>query len=130
MNLSFYPERIMQITLPELPAGQLNAGLVMQDGKPSHWLILLPEVPTSRLNFNDATAWAESIGGELPTRQEQSLLFANLKDQFEAALYWSGEEYKSDSGFAWYQDFSFGHKYSTHKDDELRSRAVRRLVIE
>ncbi len=120
----------MQITFPELPAGQLNAGLVMQDGKPSHWLILLPEVPASCLNFNDATAWAESIGGELPTRQEQSLLFANLKDQFEADWYWSGEEYKSGSGFAWYQDFNGGDQDLSRKLLELRARAVRRLVIE
>lgn len=120
----------MQITLPELPAGQLNAGLVMQDGKPSHWLILLPEAPTSCLNFNDATAWAESIGGELPTRQEQSLLFANLKDQFEADWYWSGEEYKSDSGYAWSQYFGSGTQDFDLKDFELRARAVRRLVIE
>ncbi len=120
----------MQITLPQLADGQLNAGLVMQDGKPSHWLILLPEVPASRLNFNDATAWAESIGGELPTRQEQSLLFANLKDQFEAAWYWSGDEYKSGSGYAWGQDFGLGTQLSNLKDNELRARAVRRLVIE
>lgn len=120
----------MQLTLPELPAGQLNAGLVMQDGKPSHWLILLPEVPASCLNFNDATAWAESIGGELPTRQEQSLLFANLKDQFEADWYWSGEEYKSDSGYAWVQRFDYGGQLDFHELNELRARAVRRLVIE
>ncbi len=120
----------MQITLPELPAGQLNAGLVTQDGKPSHWLILLPEVPTSCLNFNDATAWAESIGGDLPTRQELSLLFANLKDQFEADWYWSGEEYKSDSGYAWILYFGNGSQGYGHKCDELRARAVRRLVIE
>jgi len=120
----------MQITLPELPARQLNAGLVMQDGKPSHWLILLPEAPASRLNFQDATAWAESIGGELPTRQEQSLLFANLKDQFEADWYWSGEEYKSGSGYAWVQYFDDGYQDYSHKGNELRARAVRRLVIE
>lgn len=118
------------IELPELPAGQLNAGLVMQDGKPSHWLILLPEVPASRLKFQDATAWAESIGGELPTRQEQSLLFANLKDQFEADWYWSGEEYKSGSGYAWYQGFNYGYQILNRKGYEFRARAVRRIVIQ
>lgn len=118
------------IELPELPAGQLNAGLVMQDGKPSHWLILLPEAPASRLNFQDATAWAESIGGELPTRQEQSLLFANLKDQFEPVWYWSGEVYKSASGYAWIQYFDDGDQYYGHKSKELRARAVRRIYIQ
>jgi len=120
----------MQITFPELPAGQLNAGLVMQDGKPSHWLILLPDQPAGRLNFEDAKAWAASIGGELPTRKEQSLLFAHLKDQFEPTWYWSGEEYKSASGYAWHQNFNNGIQVSYHKHDELRARAVRRLVIE
>ncbi|RQZ57477.1 DUF1566 domain-containing protein [Burkholderia cepacia] len=101
--------------------------MLFLDGKPAHWLVLLPSDDGTR-NFTDAKAWAASIGGELPTRREQSLLFANLPEQFERDWYWSGEE--NGSGWAWCQDFYDGTQYGGRQVSKLRARAVRRLPIQ
>ena len=82
-------------------------------------------------NWTDAKAWAKGQGGELPTRREQSLLYANLKDEFEKAWYWSSEEYEPDTAYAWCQLFNDGSQLTLHKSSYgCRARAVRRLVIE
>jgi len=100
-----------------------------QDGAPDYHLVLLPGEAES-VNWAAAKEWAASAGGELPTRSEQALLFANLKDHFKGAWYWSGEEYVSAPEYAWSQTFSFGYQSSGHKVNELRARAVRRLAIQ
>ncbi len=111
----------------DMRPGEHYAGIIIgKDGEPSHHLILLPGDAES-VNWKDANAWAAGQGGELPTRREQSLLYANLKEQFEEAAYWSAQEYESNSGFAWYQFFYGGRQGYGHKDDERRARAVRRI---
>ncbi|WP_109477658.1 DUF1566 domain-containing protein [Paraburkholderia sp. C35] len=114
-----------------LAPGERYAGLVLdEDGTPSHHLILLPS-DADGSSWGDATAWADKQGGGLPTRREQSLLFANLKGEFQSAYYWSNETHESDSAYAWYQGFDGGSQHFNHKDDtNCRARAVRRLVIE
>lgn len=114
-----------------LAAGERYAGLILDDdGTPSHHLILLPG-DADGSNWADANAWAEKQGGGLPTRREQSLLFANLKGEFQRAYYWSNETHESDSECAWFQFFDDGYQLNLHKDyDGCRARAVRRLVIE
>jgi hypothetical protein len=118
---------LQHIALPELEPGELCAGILFVDAKPSHWVVLLPGDDRER-NFADAKAWAASIGGELPTRREQSLLFANLPEQFERNWYWSGEE--NGSGWAWFQHFYYGYQGSNRQLNKLRARAVRRLPIQ
>lgn len=110
-----------------LQPGEHYAGLVLDatTGKPSHHLVLLAD-DAEELTWAEATAWAEERGGHLPTRQEQALLFANLKREFEGEWYWSGE--KSSSGSAWSQDFSHGSQDYDNLDDRLRVRAGRRLI--
>jgi hypothetical protein len=114
-----------------LAPGETYAGIMLgEDGKPSHHLVLLPGDKNSD-GWSSAKTWAAEQGGELPTRREQSLLFANLKGSFQATWYWSGEEYESDRAYAWCQYFSGGGQYGDRKDnDNCRARAVRRLVIE
>jgi hypothetical protein len=114
----------------ELRNGEHYAGIIIgKDGEPSHHLILLPG-DAEDIKWKDAKAWSEAQGGSLPTRREQSLLYANLKEQFQGRWYWSNEEHAAGSGCAWYQDFFNGLQYYGSKDNELRARAVRRLVIE
>ena len=109
----------------ELAHGERYGGLMLDDeGEPSHHVILLPDAAAD-ITWPDAIEWAKSVGGDLPTRREQSLLFANLKGQFEAAAYWSSEQY-SDSG-AFYQHFSLGSQHDNDKKAELRARVVRRF---
>lgn len=123
MPAFFLPEATI-----ELRPGEHYAGLIVgHDGEPSHHLVLLPGEAES-ISWEDAKAWATGQGGELPTRREQSLLFANLKDQFEDAWYWSGHE--SASGHAWYQDFYLGHQRNGRKLYELLACAVRRIYVE
>lgn len=114
----------------QLTNGEHYAGLLLNaDGKPSHHVILLPG-DEGDLTFEQAKEWATKQGGELPSRQEQSLLFANLKGKFEGTWYWSGQQHETESGWAWYQHFSYGHHGGRSKSGEFRARAVRRLVIE
>ncbi|WP_034301013.1 DUF1566 domain-containing protein [Herbaspirillum sp. RV1423] len=111
-----------------LKVGEKYAGLLLgKDGMPDQHIFLLPGEAES-IEWAPAKEWATSIGGELPTRREQSLLFANLKEEFASAWYWSVEP--SGTGWAWYQHFSRGDQYCDHTRNALRARAVRRLVIE
>jgi len=113
----------------ELHPGERYAGIVLgDDGEPSHHLIQLPG-DNDGAPWADQKAWADSIGGELPTRREQSLLFANLCG-FQEAAYWSAETHAEDSSFAWFQFFSYGFQDYLHESAQLRAVAVRRLVIE
>jgi hypothetical protein len=111
----------------ETKDGEHYAGLILNaDGTPSHHLVLLPEAD-KRMPWQAAVEYAKDQGGTLPTRREQSLLFANLKDQLQPNWYWSGEQHEEDGSFAWTQDFSYGDQFSTLKSYEGRARAVRRF---
>ena len=113
-----------------LANGEEYAGVILgKEGAPSHHLILLPGDPEG-ITWAEAKSWAAEVGGELPTRREQALLFANLKEQFEEAWYWSGEQHASHSDSAWSQHFDDGHQTSSNKSLKLRARAVRRLEIQ
>lgn len=116
------------ITPPELKPGEIYAGILLnEDGTPGHHLILLPG-DNADADWQTQMDWAKSIGGELPDRREQSLLFANCKQHFESAWYWSGEEFSLTS--AWCKGFYYGDLSNDRKTDESRARAVRRLIIE
>ncbi|URF02827.1 DUF1566 domain-containing protein [Cupriavidus campinensis] len=117
------------LTLGDLRPGELYAGLILgNDGEPGHHLILLPGDAEDK-TWEQAKEWAGSVGGELPTRREQSLLFANLGDEFESAWYWSGTPAESHSYLAWVQSFGNGVQNYYHKNYEFRARAVRRLPL-
>ena len=115
------------IALAGLKKGKQFAGLLFENDA-WHLVVLLPG-DSKPIAWKAAQAWAKERGGELPTRREQSLLFANLKDQFESAWYWSGELCAGGSGYAWCQSFYYGNQSILHKSSYARARAVRRLVI-
>lgn len=119
---------IQTITLPELAKGETYAGILLQDGKPTHHLVLLPGETTA--TWKDAVAWAKEQDGELPTRKEQALLFANAADQFKREWYWSGEPFAGNDAYAWCQVFLDGDQYGGHKGYDCRARAVRRIPIQ
>lgn len=114
-----------------LAPGEHYAGMILgDDGAPTHHLILLPGDVDGKA-WVDAKQWAVEQGGELPTRREQSLLFANLKSHFEARWYWCAEEYESNDAYAWCQTFGDGGQINTRKGyGNCRARAVRRLEIQ
>ncbi|MFZ6755790.1 DUF1566 domain-containing protein [Undibacterium sp. Ji50W] len=120
-----------QFLAENLKPGEIYAGLILgKDGQPDYHLALLPAKPDDKLNWEAAKAWAESVGGDLPTRREQSLLFANVKEHFEAAWYWSNEQYAGIPDYAWMQGFGTGLQFTLSKSCTYRARAVRRLIIE
>jgi hypothetical protein len=130
-KLQAQAEEITLLTIPEasieLRAGEHYAGTVLDaDGNVRHHLVLMAETPASKLNWNDAKAWAESVGGALPNRQEQALLFANCKPHLEPAWHWSSQEYESDAAYAWHCYFGYGNQNINPKSYEGCARAVRR----
>ena len=118
-------------TLPTLAPGETYAGPVLApDGSTRHHLILLAARPEQDLNWQAAKDWATSMGGELPDRQEQALLFANCKALLPARACWSGEEHAEDASYAWYCHFGYGYQDSGHKSWEWSAVAVRRSILE
>lgn len=120
------------LTIPTLLEGERYAGIVIDSatGQPTHHLILIPQQPETRLTWDEAIAWAASIGVELPTRQESALLYASLKPAFELTWHWTGEQYAGDASGAWSQFFDDGTQYTNDKGYKGRVRAVRRLLID
>ena len=115
------------LTVPPLKKGELYAGILIKDGKPAHHLILL--AGDVSMKWADAIAWAKKQGGELPTRKEQALLFANVAEAFEPRWYWSSEVPPGYADYAFIQHFADGTQGYGHKDDACRARAVRRVSI-
>ena len=114
-----------------LPKGERYAGIVLDaDGKPTHHLVLMAQRPEEDLNWQAAMDWAASIGGTLPTRQEQALLYANCKPNLKPEWHWSCEEHKDDASCAWVCNFGNGLQYITLKSYEGSVVAVRRLPLQ
>ena len=119
----------MNINLPELAEGETYIGCIGDALGNLHHVILLPG-EIDEATWNKAMKWAAGIGGDLPDRVEQALLFACMKDEFKPNWYWSNTQHASDSSYAWFQYFDNGYQYDYYKSAEGRARAVRRLVIQ
>jgi len=119
---------MQQIQLPPLAEGEVYlGGFVDANGDVTH-TILLPG-DHDGASWQEQKAWAKSLGGDLPTRVELAVAFANHRDQFQRDWYWSNEEDADDPGWAWCQYFDVGTQYGYPQDGRLRARAVRRLSI-
>lgn len=113
-----------------LKDGEFYAGLILgKDGAPDQHLILLPG-DAEDVTWTAAREWATMAGGELPTRRELSLLFANLKEQFQRVWYWSGEPSEARSQLVWGQNFTSGIQTMYGRPFHGRARAVRRVLSE
>ncbi|KVV22337.1 hypothetical protein WK80_22375 [Burkholderia multivorans] len=116
-----------KIELPETAEGEIYVGLLGdRDGNAYH-LVLLPGDDGER-NWKDSKEWAASIGGDLPDRLEQAMLWANCRSEFKRDWYWSSEA--EGSGWAWCQFFLYGGQYHGAQSTRFRARAVRRLSIQ
>lgn len=119
----------LKLDLPPLKKGEHYAGIILgKDGAHGDHVILLPGEADS-VTWEQAKAWAKKIGGELPTRREQSLLYANLQEQFKPAWYWSGEQHAANPDYAWMQHFGDGGQLNDLKSSVCRARAVRRVPL-
>jgi len=116
------------ITKPELNKGERYIGAtVSAEGVMTH-IILLPG--DKSLTHQKAMEWAAKIGGDLPTRVEQAMLYATAPDEFKKDAYWSNTLHASYSDCAWYQSFDYGSQGYSNTNFKLRARAVRRLIIQ
>ncbi|QGZ66315.1 DUF1566 domain-containing protein [Paraburkholderia acidisoli] len=121
---------MQQLQIPPLEEGEIYIGAIGDKNGDFYHVILLPG-DNGYAPWQEQMDWAKSIGGDLPNRIEQAMLWANHKDQFEQDWYWSNETYHRNDAYAWYQGFGIGgQSYYGHKDDDrCRARAVRRLPI-
>lgn len=117
----------VSVQAPKPNPGELWLGAVIT-GKTMEHIYLLPG-DNDGASWQEQMAWAKSIGGDLPNRVEQAMLFASMKDQFKEAAYWSNEKHVSASEYAWCQYFYDGNQGCHYTSRELRARAVRRLAI-
>ena len=115
--------------LPELNPGEIYAGAIGDTAGNLHHVILLPG-DNDDAGWQHQKEWAGSVGGELPTRLEQALLWQNCREHFKQDWYWSSEEHVSDAGWAWYQYFYDGGQHVDYQSLKNRARAVRRLILE
>ena len=113
-----------------LQAGEHYAGLVLDrnTGQPLHHLILLPQQGTD-LEWASAKAWAEEVGGDLPTRQEQALLFANCKPHLRPRWHWSSETHQDDASYAWFCLFNYGDQNFNRKSFQACAVSVRLIPV-
>ena len=122
-------ETMQQLQIPPLAEGEIYVGCIGDAAGNLHHVILLPG------DNDDATheaqiEWAKSIGGDLPNRIEQAMLFAHHRGAFQRDWYWSNTSYEENDANAWFQVFYYGYQDSGPKDgDGCRARAVRRLPI-
>ena len=117
-----------KFTIPELKEGEIYVGaIIAPDGTGNH--VILLDGDNDGADWNAQMEWAKSIGGDLPEKVEQALLYAHLKERFQEAWYWSNTQHASGSIYAWGQDFNDGFQYDFSKSYEGRARAVRRVSI-
>ena len=117
---------------PILNTGERYAGVVLDaTGNIKHHLILLPDRPNCPVNWQTAMAWAASVGGQLPDRQEKSLLCANSMAHLECATWhWLSETHEDNRDYAWFCNFERGTQSFFRKIDKGAAVAVRRLMFE
>lgn len=110
-----------------LGEGEQYAGLILgKEGKPDHHVVLLAG-EAQDVSWSAAREWAIGIGGELPSRRELALLYANLREHFDRLWYWSSETQEPRAQLVWGQNFTSGIQTMYGRPFRGRARAVRRL---
>src|SRR3972149_5892992 len=73
--------------------GVLMGVMAGEDGAPDYLLLDLGVEPDKDVTWGEAIAWAKGVGGELPTRRESALLYANARDQIDTdPWYWTATQ--------------------------------------
>jgi len=110
-----------------LKEGEAYAGLILgKDGEADYHLVLLPD-DVSDVSWPTAREWASSQEGDLPTRRELALLFANQRERFDRVWYWSSEQHDTRPQLVWGQNFASGIQTVYGRPFRGHARAVRRI---
>lgn len=119
------------IPLPNLAEGERWAGIQIDpDGSARHLILLPGEHPSKTWKQGMALAEKAGEGIAMPTRRQQSLLFANLPELFQHDWYWSCEQHAGNDASAWMQLFGDGNQFSYLKGYQCRVVLVRSIPIE
>lgn len=115
-----------------LDEGTFHGVITTKDG--THMaVVLLDAKPKGRMTWKKAQAWAESVGGALPSRPVAALLYANAKGLFDPTWYWTSDSLEIDTGdeddasYAWGCGFDGGSQGNGLKSAE--GAAVAGLLI-
>ncbi len=120
---------MQQLPLPPLAEGETYIGAIGDAAGNLQHIILLPG-DHDEDTWQGAMDWAKSLGGDLPNRVEQAMLYAHHRGEFERDWYWSNTSHEDDDAYAWHQYFTNGDQLTNHKAlNSCRARAVRRLPI-
>jgi hypothetical protein len=110
-----------------LKEGEAYAGLILgKDGEADYHLVLLAD-DVSDVSWPTAREWAGSQEGDLPTRRELALLFANQRECFDRVWYWSSEQHDTRPQLVWGQNFASGIQTVYGRPFRGHARAVRRI---
>jgi hypothetical protein len=110
-----------------LKEGEAYAGVILgKDGEADYHLVLLPD-DVSDVSWPTAREWAGSQDGDLPTRRELALLFANQRERFDRVWYWSSEQHDTRPQLVWGQNFASGIQTVYGRPFRGHARAVRRI---
>ena len=113
------------IAIPAAKPGERYVGSIIEPSGRVRHIFLMPG--DEEMNWKDGLEWAKSLGGDLPDRIEQAMLFAHMPEEFRKEAYWSNTQHAGNSDYAWYQNFINGYQGNYYKDnDKLRVRPVRR----
>ena len=93
----------------------------------THCAVALLSDQGSELNHSQAAAWAEGLGGTLPTRPIAALLFANVKTLLRPRWHWLQET--EGASYAWHCHFDGGSQDILHKSYEGSAVAVRCIPL-
>lgn len=125
--------RLQKIVIPAtelvIANGEQYAGIMINSTVDNYHLILT-KVSPDELSWQDATSWVVDVNGFLPTRSEQALLYANLKDHIlkeQWSWFWSSCEL--NGLYAWGQDFVNGYQSAYSKTEHNYAQAVRRVPV-
>ena len=126
---------VPDIGTPWKGQGGIFAGLMRgRDGEKDYALILGPALKSGTFDEVSKKAAAAKADGHkdfrLPFRNEQSLLYANLKDKFKPAWYWSCERRPGGEDFAYAQIFGNGSQLKWDVDYDSLGVAVRVVNIQ
>jgi hypothetical protein len=76
-----------QFLKENMKPGESYAGLILgQNGEADYHLFIIPG-EAEKVTWAKAKEWAKKAGGDLPTRREQRVLFANAKQEFKPEWY-------------------------------------------
>ncbi|MFA6204429.1 MAG: hypothetical protein WC710_14720 [Gallionella sp.] len=113
--------------IPAARPGERYLGSIIEpSGRVRHTFLMAGD---EKKNWKDGMEWAKDLGGDLPDRIEQAILYAHMPEEFQQEAYWSNTQHAALSSYAWCQIFHDGSQRSLLKSSECRARAVRRVAI-